>query len=55
MDTLKLDDNNVNFSFNAFGSKMAQLVGQHLPTRKLTKKQIRTKQKPWITSAIKSV
>ena len=31
---------------------MVQLVGQHLPTRKLTKKQLRTKQRPWITSAI---
>jgi len=51
VDTLKLEDN-INFSFNAFDTKMTQLVSRHLPTRKRTKKQIKTQRKPWITSAI---
>ena len=41
-----------NTCFDIFYSKIQQLLSKHLPTGKLTKRQLKTQQKPWITSAI---
>jgi len=38
--------------FDTFNFKMQELVGRHLPTVRLTKRQLKTRRKPWITSAI---
>ena len=48
------NDNNSDpeLCFNAFNNKIQGLIDQHLPTTKLTKRQIKTKLKPWITSGI---
>ena len=41
-----------NTCFDIFNSKIQNLVSKHVPTGKLTKRQLKTRQKPWITSAI---
>ncbi|XP_057298769.1 uncharacterized protein LOC130629535 [Hydractinia symbiolongicarpus] len=41
-----------NSCFDIFNSKTQKLVDRHVPTGRLTKRQIKTQQKPWITSAI---
>lgn len=41
-----------NSCFDIFNSKIQKLVDRHVPTGRLTKRQIKTQQKPWITSAI---
>ena len=38
--------------FNVFNDKMKVLIDRHVPTVKLTKRQIKTKLKPWITPGI---
>ena len=38
--------------FNNFDSKMKDLLDRHIPTVKITKRQLKTKLKPWITSGI---
>ena len=40
-------------SFELFNSKFTQLIDQHLPKVKLTKRQIKSKTKPWITHGIR--
>ena len=39
-------------SFDTFYFKFKAILDRHLPTVKLTKRQIKTKSKPWITSGI---
>lgn len=41
-----------NTCFDIFNSKIQNLISKHVPTGRLTNRQIKTKQKPWITSAI---
>ena len=38
--------------FNVFNDKMKVLIDQHVPTVKLTKRQLKSKLKPWLTSGI---
>ena len=38
--------------FNVFNDKVKVLVDRHVPTVRLTKRQIKTKMKPWITNGI---
>ena len=45
-------DFNPDFSCDIFISKINSLIDQHLPTRNLTKRQIKTRSKPWITAGI---
>ena len=47
---LGLEHQDIDTSFDSFISKTNALVGQHLPTSNLTKKQF--SRKPWITSGI---
>ena len=39
-EVLTLEDENINFFFNSFNSKVSKLVGRHLPTKRPTKKQL---------------
>ena len=41
-----------NLCFNVFNDKVKVLVDRHVPTVRLTKRQIKTKMKPWITNGI---
>ena len=43
---------NTDLSCDTFITKTNNLLDQHLPTSKLTKRQIKTKTKPWITAGI---
>lgn len=50
---LKLDESNVDSSFDSFNSIMSRLVDRHLHTVKLTSRQLKLRfQKPWITTGI---
>ena len=49
---LKLDNKDPNLSFDIFYNKLNSLIDEHLPTRNLSKKQLKT-DKPWITKEIK--
>ena len=51
---ITIEINNLNKSFNLFFDKIDSLVNQYIPLRKLTKKEIKNKFKPWITSGIQN-
>ena len=50
--TLNLEKNNVDLSFANFHNSVSGLLDRHVPLKKLTKKQIKTMSKPWITQGI---
>ena len=50
---LEIESNNPNVSFENFFNTLNKLIELHLPMKKLTKKQIRSQHKPWITKGIK--
>ena len=50
---LDLDSLNPDLSFNSFINRLEGLLDIYAPTIKLTKKQIRSNLKPWITTGIK--
>lgn len=50
---LDLKNNNPDNSFNCFINQLNSLLDTYAPTKKLTKKQIKSNLKPWITSGIK--
>ena len=41
------------FSFDSFYSHLSGLLDRYAPTRKLTRKEIEFRQKPWLTSGIR--
>ena len=45
-------DHNPDSCFNVFNDKMKVLVDRHLPTVRLTKRQIKAKIKPWLTPGL---
>jgi len=49
---LCLENNNPNLSFDKFYDKLSELLRNHVPIKKLTKKQINKTKKPWITKDI---
>lgn len=51
---LELHKRDPNFSFSAFYSLLTSLIDRNVPIRKMTKKQIKTSLKPWITKGIKT-
>ena len=51
---ITIEINNPNKSFNLFFDKIDSLVNQYIPLRKLTKKEIKNKFKPWIMSGIRN-
>ena len=50
--TLELNKQNVNTSFDNFYNSINNLLDKYAPLKKLTKKQIRTMSKPWISQGI---
>ena len=50
--TLNLHMNDPNIAFAGFQNSIDQLVDKYLPQRKMTKKEIKRKQKPWINNEI---
>ena len=49
---LEANKNDVNHTTNKFFTKMDTLMDKHLPVRKLTKKELKKRHKPWITDEI---
>jgi hypothetical protein len=39
--------------FDKFHTKITSIIDKHIPIRKLSKKEVKIKNKPWITRAIK--
>ena len=50
--TLLLHKNDPNLAFEGFQRKIDNLLNTHLPRRKLTKNEVKRKQKPWISDEI---
>ena len=50
--TLELDQKNVDVSFQNFYNKINTLTNKYAPLRKLTRKQVNTLAKPWVTKGI---
>ena len=53
-EVIAIENNNPNESFNSFFQKIDVLVDTYIPLKKLTKNEIKSKFKPWITSAIRN-
>ena len=51
-ETLELDVENVNLSFNRFLSAINDLLDRHMPLKKISKKEFKRRFKPWITDEI---
>ena len=47
------DKEDPNFSFEIFYKRLSNLIDKHVPLKKLSKKQLENKGKPWITRGIK--
>ena len=50
---LELDKEDPDTSFDIFFDKISSLVDQHAPMKKLTKRQLKCTNKPWLTRGIK--
>ena len=50
--TLQINNNDTNFSFNNFYQKVNGIIDNHLPLKKITKKELKQQFKPWITRGI---
>ena len=50
--TLNLKKQNTDLSFDNFYNSINSLLNKHAPLKKLTKKQIKTMSKPWITQGL---
>ena len=51
-DKLNLNERNIDLSFDNFYKIINNLLDTHIPLKKLTKKQIKTMSKPWITQGL---
>ena len=49
-----IEQRNPNVSFNSLFKTVDDLVDKYLPLRKVTKKELRTQKKPWITNEIQN-
>ena len=52
--SLKYEKNDPNFSFNTFEKVINKILNKHMPIKKMSKKELKTKSKPWITQGIKN-
>ena len=52
---LKLHTNDPNVGFTSLQKSIDQLLEKYLPVRKMTKKEVKRKEKPWITNEILSL
>ena len=48
------DTNDVNLIFDAFYTKISHLINNHVPLKKLRKKEIKLQAKPWITKGLRT-
>ena len=46
-------EDNVNNVFSSFRSHISSIIDKHAPVRKLSKTEIKTRRKPWITPGLK--
>ena len=51
--TLQTNKNDPNFSFNQFYEKINCIIDNHLPLKKVSKKELKQQFKPWITTGIR--
>ena len=51
-DKLNLNERNIDLSFDNFYKIINNLLDTHIPLKRLTKKQIKTMSKPWITQGL---
>ena len=49
---LQLDKSDPNLSFDNFYQKLNELVNDHVPLKKVTKKQLKRQNKPWVTRGL---
>ena len=52
-DILRIDSNDVDYSFEKFFEKLSKMIETHVPLKNLSKKQLKRVSKPWITKDIK--
>ena len=52
LSSLTLDVENANDNFTNFNNLLEDTINTHAPLRKLTRKELKLKKKPWITKAI---
>ena len=53
-EVISLENNNPNQSFNSFFVEIDSLVNRYIPLKKLTKKEVKSHFKPWITTGIRN-
>ena len=51
--TLQTNKNDPDFSFNQFYEKINSIIDNHLPLKKVSKKELKQQFKPWITTGIR--
>ena len=51
---LELDKNDPNISFNSFETRVNNIINKYMPLRKLTKKELKHQNKPWISMDIRN-
>ena len=51
-ETLELDEENTNHTFNRFLNKINDLLDKHMPLKKISQKDFKKRFKPWITNEI---
>ena len=50
---LSLDKNDINYSFEQFLSSVNNILDRHAPYKHVSRKQLKTAAKPWITKGIR--
>ena len=53
IETLQLNKNDPNFSFDQFYENVNNIIDMHLPLKKVSKKELKQQFKPWITAGIR--
>ena len=51
-DLIQVEKDNPNLSFNCFEDKLMKIIDSYMPLKKLTKREVKLKSKPWITKGI---
>ena len=52
-ETLQLNNNDPNLSFDQFYKKVNSVIDNHLPLKKLSKRELKQQFKPWIRTGIR--
>ena len=51
-ESVQLESNDANHSFDKFYNTMSRCIDKHMPLRKMTKQEYKQKFKPWVTNEI---